>query len=44
VDRVASAVYDVSGPWREPDGRFRRFFDDRLEVPAAMTGQEESSP
>lgn len=44
VDRVASAVYDVSGPWREPDVRFRRFFDDRLEVPAAMTGQEESSP
>jgi uncharacterized protein YhdP len=32
VDRFSSAVYDVTGPWREPAVRFRRFFDDRLEA------------
>src|SRR5690606_12424366 len=27
VDRYASAVYDVTGPWRDPKVKFRRIFD-----------------
>lgn len=31
VDKFSSAMYDISGPWTDPEVKFRRIFDDSLQ-------------
>lgn len=30
VDKFSSAVYDIKGPWTDPEVKFRRIFDDKM--------------
>lgn len=32
VDRFSSAVYEISGPWQDPQLKFKRVFDDKAPV------------
>jgi len=31
VDKFSSAVYDIKGPWSDPEVKFRRIFDDKTQ-------------
>jgi len=42
VDHFSSAVYEIHGPWRDPEVKFRRIFDDSL--PQASPKNGESKP
>jgi uncharacterized protein (TIGR02099 family) len=49
VDHFSSAVYEIRGPWREPEVKFRRIFDDELPASgqrekSGETGRGETSP
>jgi len=35
VDKFSSAVYDIKGPWSDPEVKFRRIFDDKTQPGAA---------
>jgi uncharacterized protein (TIGR02099 family) len=46
VDHFSSAVYEIRGPWREPEVKFRRMFDDQLPKrapPAQATADERAA-
>lgn len=41
VDHFSSAVYEIRGPWRDPQVKFRRIFDDQLpQAPPASTAAQ----
>lgn len=42
VDRFSSVVYDISGPWEDPEVRFERIFDTDLKQREAMSADGES--
>lgn len=52
VDKYSSAVYSVTGPWQDPELKFRKIFDDELSGytepsqsgPVADRGDRESVP
>jgi uncharacterized protein (TIGR02099 family) len=40
VDKVASAAYDISGPWADPKVKLRRVFDDKLHQKSVEQGMD----
>ena len=42
VDRFSSIVYDISGPWEDPEVRFERIFDTDLKQREASSANGES--
>ncbi len=39
MDRFSSAIYQVQGPWNEPEVKFERIFDNTAQPQKANTGQ-----
>jgi hypothetical protein len=40
MDRFSSAVYQVEGPWDDPEVNFQRIFDDSAELPGEEPDNE----